>query len=364
MQNDQKVCYVACFFLRFRVAEESTMNQRPHLQQIADLLGVSKMTVSRALRDGTSVTPELRAKIRETAARLRYRPDSRISRLMSEVRKSRESPYRETLGFIWSHQSARNAKSYFHEGFEAARLRAEQQGCKLDEFHIKDQSLTGRALSRILHSRGIRGALIAPPGDQRSYPHAWLEWKRFCCVLIGRSMANTGLARVQHDHFSGTVLVLRNLRRLHYKRIGLVLAHAMDERSSRLVRSAFLSFHPASQKETEKLIYTSNTFDVKKLTKWIEQKQPGAIITNFEDPFPTLEQIKRICPKNVGLVSLNWSSDQIEVAGILHQRSVIGEEAVDLLMRRLQQNRLGLDAMAPTILVPGSWMDGSSVQLQ
>ena len=231
------------------------MNQRPHLQQIADLLSVSKMTVSRALREGTSVAPELRAKIRETAARLSYQPDSRISRLMSEVRKPRESTYRETLAFIWTHRNVKNAKSYFQVGFEAARLRAEHLGFKLDEFHVKEESLTGRALSRILHSRGIRGALIAPPGDQRSHPHAWLEWKRFCCVLIGRSMANTGLARVQHDHFSGTVLALRNLRRLHYKRIGLILAHSMDQRSSRLVRSAFLSFHPASLKETEKAYF-------------------------------------------------------------------------------------------------------------
>ena len=105
-------------------------------------------------------------------------------------------------------------------------------------------------------------------------------------------------------------------------------------------------------------------YDVKKLTSWIEKNQPEAIITNFEEPFPTLEQVKRICPKNVGLVSLNWNSDHPEIAGIMQQRSLIGEEAVDLLMRRLQQNTLGLDALAPTILIPGSWLDGSSVKQQ
>ncbi len=113
------------------------MNERPHLQQIADLLGVSKMTVSRAMREGTSVEPELRARIRETAARLRYHPDSRISFLMSQVRKSRKSDYRETLGFIWTHESVKNAKPYFQEGFEAARARAEKLSFKLDEFHVK-----------------------------------------------------------------------------------------------------------------------------------------------------------------------------------------------------------------------------------
>jgi len=340
------------------------MNERPHLQQIADLLGVSKMTVSRAMREGTSVEPELRARIRETAARLRYHPDSRISFLMSQVRKSRKSAYRETLGFIWTHESVKNAKPYFQEGFEAARTRAEKLSFKLDEFHVKEEALTGRALSRILHSRGIRGALIAPPSNQRPYPHTWLEWKRFSCVLIGRSMANSGLPRVQHDHFSGTILALRNLRRRHYKRIALVLAHSMDERSSRLVRAAFLTFHPDSLKEAESLIYTNTAFDAKQLSRWMDQKKPSAIITNLEEPFPNLEQIQAVMPRNAGLVNLNWNSEQPEVAGILQQRSVMGEEAVDLLARRLHQNLLGLDALAPTILVPGSWMEGASVRQQ
>ena len=340
------------------------MNRRPHLQQIADLIGVSKMTVSRALKDGTPVAEGLRVKIREAAAQLQYRPDSRISLLMSEVRRSGTSYYRETFAFIWTHQRSKETKSYFDEGFVGARLRAEALGFKLDEFHVRDQSLTGQALSRIIHSRGIRGVLIAPPGDQRAYPHAWLEWKRFCCVLIGRSMANSGLPRVQHDHFAGTLQAIRALRRLRYERIGLILAHSMDERSLRQVRSAFLSFHPNRAKEAEKLIYTSKTYGVKNLTRWIEQNQPGAIITNFENPFPGVEQITRILPPHVGLVSLNWSAEHPEIAGVMQNKSVMGEEAVELLMRQLQHNRFGLDSFAPTILVPGEWVNGSSVRRQ
>ena len=80
-------------------------------------------------------------------------------------------------------------------------------------------------------------------------------------------MANTGLARVQHDHYSGTVTALRHLRRLHYERIGLVLAHSMDERSLRQVRSAFLGFYPAAPKDPAKLIYTSKIYDQAALKK-------------------------------------------------------------------------------------------------
>jgi hypothetical protein len=45
----------------------------------------------------------------------------------------------------------------------------------------------------------------------------------------------------------------------------------------------------------------------------------------------------------------------------MQQLSVIGEEAVDLLVRRLNHNRMGLDPLAPTIVVPGTWMNGSSL---
>jgi DNA-binding LacI/PurR family transcriptional regulator len=238
-------------------------------------------------------------------------------------------------------------------------------GFKLDEFHVREQSLTGQALSRILDSRGIRGVLIAPPIDRRPYPHAWLEWKRFCCVLIGRSMINSGLPRVQHDHFSGTVLAIRRLRRLRYHRIGLVLAHSMDERSLRQVRSAFLGFHPCRVKEdAERLIFTSKTESLKKLAGWVEQNQPEAIITNFESPFPRLEQITRILPSKVGLVSLNRTPEHPEIAGIMQNAHVMGEEAVELLARRLQHSQLGLDSSAPTILVPGLWVDGDSIRQQ
>jgi LacI family transcriptional regulator len=338
------------------------MNPRPHLQQIAELLGVSKMTVSRALREGTPVDAELRAKIREAAARLGYQTNSRISELMSEIRKSsRESDYRETLGFVWTHQSVKNTRSFFQEGFEGAQARAEVLGYKLDEFHFKDEALSGRALSRILHSRGIRGVIIAAPADQRRYPHMWLEWKKFCCVLIGRSMANAGLARVQHDHFSGTVHILRHLRRLHYKRIGLVLAHSMDERSLRQVRSAFLGFHPESSSDAAKLIYTGETFDAKSLRQWIKLNKPNVVVSNFEAPFPTAEQLQSVLPKSVALASLNWSSSHPDIAGIMQQRTFMGEEAIDLLARRLQQNRMGLDSLAPTVMIPGLWIDGASV---
>jgi DNA-binding LacI/PurR family transcriptional regulator len=339
------------------------MQKRPPLKLIADMLGISKMTVSRALREGTSVDAEVRRLVRETAHRLGYEPDTRISQVMSAIRRSQAPQYRENLAFIWT-QRARDLGSGFaflDEEFEGARRRANQLGYKVDEFYTNDPALNGAALSRILQSRGIRAALIGPPGFERTHAHIWLEWKQFCCVLLGRSLANVGLARVEHDHYFGCVLAVRRLKRLRYTRIGLVISHSMDERSARLVRSAFLSFHPLGAKEAPRLIFTSNEYDAKALKKWVTQNRPEVLLANFEEVFPRMEQLTENTSPGVALVALNWNEKQPEIAGINQHCAAIGEQAVDLLLLRLQGNQFGLDPLAPSIKVPGSWVDSPSL---
>jgi DNA-binding LacI/PurR family transcriptional regulator len=340
------------------------MDKLSPLNLIANLLGVSKMTVSRALREGTSVAPELRAKIRECARKLGYQPDSRISQVMRAVRKAQTSSYRETLAFIWTHRLSERdeRKSSLHEEFEGASRRAQQLGYRLDVFRVTDESLTGNSLSHILNSRGIRGVLISPPGFEGTHPHLRLDWKQFCCVLLDEPFANDGLPRVLHDHYSGCVLTLRRLKRLLYERIGLVMSHTVDERSARLIRSAFTSFHPMNSKEAEKLIFTGEKYDSKALKKWMTQYKPDVIVAHFEDAFPTLEQVREHTPKDTAITALNWDKSRPEIAGIDQHRSIIGEQAVDLLLLRLQGNQFGLDPLAPSIKVPGSWVDGTSIR--
>jgi len=340
------------------------MGKLSPLNLIANLLGVSKMTVSRALREGTSVAPELRAKIREKARKLGYQPDSRISQVMRAVRKAQTSSYRETLAFVWTHRfSEREARnSFLDEEFEGASRRAQQLGYRLDVFNMADESLTGTSLSHILNSRGIRGVLISPPGFERTHPHIRLEWKQFSCVLLGQPFANAGLPRVLHDHYAGCVLTLRRLKRLRYERIGLIMSHSMDECSARLIRSAFTSFHPINSKEPEKLIFTDDHYDSKALKKWMTRYKPEVLVAHFEDAFPSLEQIRLQAPPGMAITALNWDKSRPEIAGIDQHRSVIGEQAVDLLLLRLQGNQFGLDPLAPSIKVPGSWVEGASIR--
>ncbi len=342
--------------------DSSTTDKRPPLREIAKRLGVSKMTVSRALREGTSVDSALRARIQQAAREIGYQSDTRISQVMSAIRKSKFPQYRETLALVWTHKNPMRDSSFNEEILSGARLQAEQLGYKLDEFRLTDQAMSGRALSHILYSRGIRGALIAPPGDDRSYPHIRLDWKKISAVLIGRSFVNHGIARVQPDHHFACALAVRRLKRLQYRRIGLVLSRAFDENTGRMVSSAFLGHHPLGFKEASKLVFIHETPDSKALDKWISQTRPDVVVAQFENGFPRREHLQGPRGNKVDLVALNWNRRQPSVAGVNLQVPRLGETAVDLLVLRMQRNIFGLEETAPIIQVPGAWMDGPSIR--
>jgi LacI family transcriptional regulator len=69
--------------------------KRPSCKTIAEEAGVSRMTVSMALRDHPRVAPETRERIKAIAIRQGYTPDPNLTQLMRYLRKrdiSKEEP--------------------------------------------------------------------------------------------------------------------------------------------------------------------------------------------------------------------------------------------------------------------------------
>ncbi len=336
------------------------------LKQIAEIVGVSKMTVSRALREGTPVAPALRERIRETAQKLGYQPDSLISQAMRAVRMAQSSNYRENLAFVWPDRMVHTVDStgMAAEILEGARDRAQELGYRIDEFHLAHIPRMGDALSSILSARSIRGVIVGPGTLSSAPPLPKLDWPQFSCVLLGRSHANLGLPRVQHDDYLGCGLAMRRLDHLRYQRIALVVSSQTEERTARLVRSAFSSFHPLGTKESEKMTFTLDGENMQPLKKCIEREKPEALLALFGHDFPNLERLHTVAPGNCSIVSLNWNRRHPEIAGIDQHPVRMGAQAVDLLLLRIHSSQQGLDPLAPTIQIPGSWKNGLLVKRQ
>src|SRR5690349_594102 len=133
----------------------STIRQ-PTLQTIANAAGVSRMTVSRALRNDPVLPRQTRERIQKLARELGYRPNPLVATLMSQVRAARVPRQTLTIAHVTTTYPPGEWRRYFftRECIEGATARAAEQGFTLEEFCIKEPGMTSRRMSQILRTRG------------------------------------------------------------------------------------------------------------------------------------------------------------------------------------------------------------------
>lgn len=335
----------------------------PNLQDIADQLGISKMTVSRALRGEPHVQTALRTRILETAATLGYRPDPEISKLMTHMRQKRRSQAPRTLAFIWAEKEPSDLgfSSWSQQLILGARQRAEQLGFQLDEFHLAAKGMTGRRLSGILEARGIPGFILSPL-ISRSRGHVSMRWEKFSSVVIGLGYARPALHRVHHHHYLGMMTAMRHLKKLGYKRIGYYGGSVINERMFSAWSASFLAHHPLPLKQAETLLCLRREPSRQDFQQWLAKVKPDAVIEGGHSLPEWLEGIP--LPEQPGIVTLGWRADRPQVAGIDQQADVLGAAAVDLLVAQEQQNERGLPKYPKIVMTEGTWRPGETVRNQ
>ncbi len=190
------------------------------LREIAEKAGVSRATVSLALRNHSSIPPKTRLRIQEEARQLGYRPNPLVSALMTYQRSTQPRETHLTLAVILNFSRHGPWQDFLSEGLlRNAAARAEQQGYRLEEFWLGDLNMTGQRLSTVLYRRNVPGIIVAPPPAPRG--HLRFEWEHFAAVAIGASLLRPMLHRVTTDRFRAMRLAVRQLRRMHYRKLGL-----------------------------------------------------------------------------------------------------------------------------------------------
>lgn len=121
------------------------------------------MTVSRALRGERHVQASLREKIVQTAAEIGYQPDPEIAKLMTHMRRVRQTAAPRMLAIIWAEREAEGIarSSWSQQLVLGAHRQAKKLGFQLEEFHLAARGMTARRLSSILEARGIPGFILS-----------------------------------------------------------------------------------------------------------------------------------------------------------------------------------------------------------
>ncbi len=333
------------------------------LRAIARLAGVSVSTASRALHNHPVISAAVRKKIQDLARRRGYAINPLVAQIYSEARAGRGFGNLGTLALITSWDTPAWWKDHptlrgFHDGVID---RAKQSGLGVDEFWALEPGLKGQRLTQILRARGIGGVVLAPvPGRNAT---DLLDWKYFSAALVGESVRKPRLNRAVPNQRHAAQLAIRELTQLGYRRIGLVLRrryHAMTDFN--LLATFLLLQHglPAAQQVPLEMPteWTESIF-----LAWFKKHRPDAIVGVVGPVRDWLAKIGVRCPRDVGLVSLDWDDEtKAEFAAVDQSAHAVGGAAVNLVLSQMRQNERGIPAIPQTVLVDSVWRPGASVR--
>jgi len=329
------------------------------LRDIAEVTGVTAMTVSRALRNQSRISAPMREKIQAKALEMGYYPDPALTALVHYRHSRLETPVRAALAWLnfWPDPLKWRQYREFVICWEGASAAAKRLGFHLEEFII-GADMTPKRMEQILHTRNVRG-LILPPGE---CPEGWVKefsWDQFSVVSIGRGPL--ALHTITSDQMSNTMLAVRKMQELGYQRIG----YAGESWVGRTYCAGFLWSQALTIKKGQQVPPLLATYhDMEqfkaKMAAWISKHKPDAILTDNPQVPEMLASMRIRVPQDIGLAALTTLDCPID-AGIFQNPIEVGRVAVLVLHSLINDNDKGVPAINRQILIEGTWQDGSSL---
>lgn len=338
----------------------------PTLHDIAREVGVSVMTVSRALRNAPRVAPETRARVQAVAAALGYEPDPDLARLMHRVRSRKTVRFRAVIAVIREEVPQDNllGPSYQYVPIEAIRQRALGHGYAVEEFWLGREGLTPKRLQKILLARGIEGVIVSPQSLQ--LPCSKLDYSPFASVVFGYAMREPALHMCAGNMTLGIQTAAEQLTARGYRRIGVAVTQWIVNRSQFGYSGGFFHFQQSLPAEDRipLLLLPHNRIErgFAAFSQWMNENRPDVLIS-FDTHVPEwLTRLGLRVPDDIGFVVHDWTPAMTSCAGIYQRRDHLAAAAVDLIVTQLSQHERGVPAVARQIMIPPQWINGPSVR--
>lgn len=344
------------------------MKKRPSLQDIANHLGVSKMTVSLALRKHPRISEATRVRVEECAESLGYQKNPDVAKFMTAIRHSRADDQGLPIAYLTTGREKdawRNSETELHY-WKGAEARAKEYGYYIEEHWLGESGMTENRMSNILWNRGISGVIVPPFFHTLSERDRDLSlkfnWDQFIAVTISDMLRNPVLNRVTHDHYTSALNAMESLIHLGYRRIGLCLTEHMDLTVNQRWQAGYRVYranHPIHR--VEPLIIPD--LNAKEIGQWIKKNKLEAVIS-AEMRMPSFfKELGLKIGEDVAYADLDidLSDPRYEgISGIYQNSKMMGTAAVDLLIAGIQRNEPGIPQIPVVLQVEGNWHDRGS----
>lgn len=334
----------------------------PTLRSLARVLGLSRTTVSDALRGSPRVDPDTAARVKKAAKEAGYRRNPLAGALMSELRRSRGTAFRGVLAAVDFNEPDRpdSAARFHRELVLGAETRGTELGFKVEKFVVGHNGVSVHRLDSILQSRGINGIFLLPAWDEPDL--SGLDWSHYAGIYTDYIIERPALHSVCSDHYRSLLAALQRIAALGYTRPGLFLQKHHDERLQYRWGAAFRTFqeHHAGIKTVPPLIV--ETFSRDAFAAWFRKHKPDVVLGHNTEAIDWMESCGAILPSTHGFVSLNVLMKTRPCAGLDLQPRQLGARGAELLIAQLQRNEPGIPEWPATTTIPARWVDGPTLR--
>lgn len=332
---------------------------RPTLQLIADKAGVSKMTVSRVLRNHPNCSRETSARVRAIAEELNYKKHPLVSALMADLRYKKEPQFKPIIALLHYDQPKTNPHPNSVNMRNGVWESANMQGYDINEFYLRDEGMTTKRMMQIFETRGIRGIIFEHPAT----PNVTLDvdLSDYACVAIKYALTHPVLHRIETSQFGSLLLAMEKLFEYGYRRPGLVLPEYSESISQYRRTGATLYAQQAIPMEDRLPILETDFEDTENLAGWLELHKPDVILSQSPQLYHKLQTMGYHIPHDLGFIHLGLSSRKDQFAGIDPNWEEMGRIAANQIIDQLNRNEVGVPKHPLVTLIQGDWVDGETL---
>jgi len=334
----------------------------PSIRSLARELGLSAATVSLALRDSPQVIAATKTRVLHAAQEAGYRTNALVSSVMTGVRRSTHNSFQGTLMAInYSHATDPTLLPYHREVLDGAQSRAVALGYILTHCWAGPHGLSLHRLNSILPARGVQGVVVMPFSEAQDFSS--LDWTGLAGAVMDHCLTAPSLTAILPDHHLALLSALKRLWALGYRRPGLVLDRARDERLHFRWSAAYASFSRSLGRDEIFPVLLDSPPRRDSFFAWFQEHRPDVIVGHMQtETVRWLGELGLRVPDDVGFFHLNWTERSGPCAALDLQPAVLGGAAVEAVVAQLQRNERGVPENPKTILMPARWVEGATLR--
>ncbi len=341
---------------------------RPSISRIARELGVSKTTVSLALRGHPRISTATRQKVENVAKAQGYTVDPHLTRAFSIIQKGRNSTH-NIIGYLDTSGRSSDFGNPFADQVKLNLIEgAKNKGFLITTFEVDERKMSFARLRQIIESRNIQYLLVPAPA---LIDDLQLDWENLSTIVLSTRPLRHRFNRVTTSNYQAVSLLMKKLKEKHYQKPGFIIRRDIDAIQDNECSIAFkgLSTHLGFD-DSVPVLYTDKTTTIANYEKWFWRHRPDVIIQNnligmtrhgamgYGEIFG---QFKKTMPPSIGRCSLNADPDKESISGVIRNEQEIGYSAIELMLSMIERNVMGLPHHPKILTILSDWFEGTSL---